>query len=353
MAKKGSSQGSIALIVIVIVVIAIAAIPKEAWVALLMLVVGFFILRAFTGQKKDADNKNARWVPSDETAAQVPVQAAPYPVQAQTGKVIDSKPRFSESDILAVQQRAETVLQEFNESFNLATQSKNRLRRECQLRIAREGLIELKKLANKFPFLHLTNLQAVEDRIIAVEAETSLLPYGELVDTSKPAVLASNCSVPTSYKIPSPTDNEVPNIRWVPAGESVVVAGFTLPQGMIYFGSGSRSESGHIGQAFVVNPELPVAAYHVDEELRLTDYGPSYGNIGREARRAYLQWLAGGRCNPQANIGYVFLFFYGLERRVLLDTKYDEKVRAEIPSILAEIKRLLEVYGESSGSFRS
>jgi hypothetical protein len=40
------------------------------------------------------------------------------------------------------------------------------------LQVASDKLIELKKLANQFPFLHLENLQAVEASIADVEAET-------------------------------------------------------------------------------------------------------------------------------------------------------------------------------------
>lgn len=121
---------------------------------------------------------------SGDPAEQAPMQSVPQPEQVQSSKAGDNEPRFSESDILAVQQRAETVLQAFDESLNIATQSKNRGTREYKLQIAREWLIELKKLANKFPFLHLGNVPAVEARIIALEAETRMLPYGEVVDTS-------------------------------------------------------------------------------------------------------------------------------------------------------------------------
>lgn len=116
--------------------------------------------------------------------SEVSMRIVPQPEQAQSSKASDNKPRFSESDMLAVQQRAETVLRAFNEALSVANQSKNREAREDRLHIAREGLIELKQLENKFPFLHLKNLQAVEASIIAVEAETRSLPYGEVVDTS-------------------------------------------------------------------------------------------------------------------------------------------------------------------------
>src|SRR3546814_2073998 len=53
-----------------------------------------------------------------------------------------------------------------------------------------------------------------------------------------------------------------------------------------------------------------------------------------------------------ADIGYVFLFFYGLERRVLVDADIDQAARGERATIAAEIRRLLSVYGGTSGSFR-
>jgi len=116
--------------------------------------------------------------------SEVSMRTVPQPEQAQSSKASDNEPRFSESDMLAVQQRAETVLRAFNEALSVANQSKNRGTREDRLHIAREGLIELKQLENKFPFLHLKNLEAVEASIIAVEAETRSLPYGKVVDTS-------------------------------------------------------------------------------------------------------------------------------------------------------------------------
>jgi len=115
---------------------------------------------------------------------QASIQSVPQPEQAKSRKAGDNEPGFSEGDVLAVQQRAETVLRAFNESLSIANKSKNRGAREYKLQIAREGLIELKKLANKFPFLHLENLQAVEASIIAVEVETRALHYSDVANSS-------------------------------------------------------------------------------------------------------------------------------------------------------------------------
>jgi uncharacterized tellurite resistance protein B-like protein len=69
-------------------------------------------------------------------------------------------------------------------------------------------------------------------------------------------------------------------------------------------------------------------------------------------RRAYLNWLAGGRQDPEVDIGFVFLFFYGLERRAIVDASKDEAAQADWPAIATELRRLLGIYGNKSGSFR-
>ena len=80
-------------------------------------------------------------------------------------------------------------------------------------------------------------------------------------------------------------------------------------------------------------------------------YWPTYADINPQARAAYLSWLAGGRRDPNAYIGYVFLFFYGLERRALVDIPRDSSLLWEVPHLRAEVQRLLGLY-RSNNSFR-
>src|SRR3546814_12035174 len=80
-------------------------------------------------------------------------------------------------------------------------------------------------------------------------------------------------------------------------------------------------------------------------------YWPSYAEASPEERRAYLNWLSEGRSHPDCDIGYVFLFFYGLERRVIADSPNDPSARNDWPAIVVELRRLLAIYGEKSGSF--
>ncbi len=138
--------------------------------------------------------------------------------------------------------------------------------------------------------------------------------------------------------------------RWVRASETVQIGGLTIPGGMLYVGPHLAALNGDDEPA-LINPRLRVAA-HGDYRVQHTNYWPSYGDITPHARRAYLQWLAEGRSHPDCDIGLVFLFFYGLERRIFVDSKNEEEARGEWPGILAEIRRLLRIYGERSGSFK-
>ena len=81
------------------------------------------------------------------------------------------------------------------------------------------------------------------------------------------------------------------------------------------------------------------------------DYWPSYRRISPGCRAAYLEWLAGGRQAPDANIGYVFLFFYGVERRVLVDLRGGARRGGELGAIRAEVVRLRAIYAAQSRSF--
>lgn len=118
----------------------------------------------------------------DEPVEHVPMRALPDLEKTRFSTTGANELQFSDAERLSAQHRAETVLREFNESLNSANLSKSRKMRAHKLKLAREGLVELKALVNKFPFLHLLNMQAVEASIIAVEAETLVLTDNEIPD---------------------------------------------------------------------------------------------------------------------------------------------------------------------------
>jgi uncharacterized tellurite resistance protein B-like protein len=137
---------------------------------------------------------------------------------------------------------------------------------------------------------------------------------------------------------------------WIPAGQSVRIHGLDIG-GMVYFGQGLESVGGGGPEPALIDRELQVAREEVSYYICHLSYWPSYWGASPEARRAYLRWLSTGRSYPGADIGYAFLYFYGLERRALHDEKTSTKARAELPTIINEIDRLLRVYS-NSGSFQ-
>lgn len=159
-------------------------------------------------------------------------------------------------------------------------------------------------------------------------------------DTASPA---------PSFSIPKAPAGTGP-ARWVPTGESIEVAGTVLPGGMIYVGTRLQAPNGGTDPC-LINPLASVARVGSYTE-RQTNYWPSYSDIPAQARRAYLNWLAQGRSDPACDIGYVFLFFYGLERRILVDGARDPAALQDAFAIAEELRRLLGIYGERSGSFQ-
>ncbi len=138
---------------------------------------------------------------------------------------------------------------------------------------------------------------------------------------------------------------------WLATGKSVTVSGYLLNGGFIYVGKGLDGGNGWQIEAALIDPSLPVNQRDADYTVRKLNYWPSYSDSSREARASYLNWLDKGRSDPRADIGYVFLYFYGLERRALVDASHSAAAKAELPTIMGEVERLLGVYS-GSNSFR-
>lgn len=117
--------------------------------------------------------------------------------------------------------------------------------------------------------------------------------------------------------------------------------------GWVYAGKGLAAASGSGIEPALINPDLPIDPNTKDCHTRYLSYWPSYSDASPHARAAYLNWLETGRQDPNADLGYVFLYFYGLERRALHDGKSSESAKSELPVIITEIERLLAIYNKS------
>ncbi len=134
---------------------------------------------------------------------------------------------------------------------------------------------------------------------------------------------------------------------WVPRDTAVTVASTRITGGMIYVGKELPSPARYGADKCLIDPSLPVAKSIRQGEVLGLNYWPEYSGLTPSGRRAYIDWLAGGRQDPKADIGLIFLFFYGLERRLFHDRQLDD-----VGGLVAEVGRLLTIYGDNH-SFRS
>ena len=131
-------------------------------------------------------------------------------------------------------------------------------------------------------------------------------------------------------------------VRWIEPDGTATVAGREIG-GMIYLGSGSRRDSWKTEGSPFIDPRLPVARIGSDFAGDSLPYWPSYVDLSPPARATYLDWLAGGRSDQRIGPGYVFLYFYGLERRFFVDSPTEQEKRL----LITEVERLLGLYGEN------
>lgn len=142
-------------------------------------------------------------------------------------------------------------------------------------------------------------------------------------------------------------DEPAPADGWIPAGQTVRIGAHLVGGGMIHVGRRlTQQGGGHKPENCLINPDLAVAIRKGDPQGVTMGYWPSYSTISAEARKSYLEWLASPRSDPGTYIGYVFLYFYGLERRLML-----EKGAPDTEAVVVEVRRLLNIYG-SHHSFR-
>ncbi len=166
---------------------------------------------------------------------------------------------------------------------------------------------------------------------------------GTLLNFHRPKATQANTAPSSSNADASAA--RMAGAEWIMPGKVMTVASVTVSGGMFYLG-GFLGKQGRLSENenCLVNPALTVGRGRDPAGVSM-GYWPSYGGMSPDARRSYLEWLAGTRSNPDDYIGYVFLYFYGLERRLLLDTN-----ATDAAAVVAEVRRLLDVYGHN-GSF--
>lgn len=124
-------------------------------------------------------------------------------------------------------------------------------------------------------------------------------------------------------------------LKWASYEDILEVANYLIEHPMTYWAAGKT----RVAEASCIEKNLPVDD-PVIEQIGALGYWPRYENMTPSQRGNYLHWLATGKQEQLDNIGYAFVYFYGLERRVLIDGN-------DVDLILPEIVRLLRCYPES------
>ncbi|MFA6132801.1 MAG: TerB N-terminal domain-containing protein [Phycisphaerae bacterium] len=124
-------------------------------------------------------------------------------------------------------------------------------------------------------------------------------------------------------------------VQWAGASTRVTLFDWTILRPLTYV---VRSGKGlpEVDEPSLIDPSLRVTT-RPTQGVPPLPYWPSYADMLPEQRAVYLAWMAGGRSQMPPEIGYAFVFFYGLERRVLVD-------KSDIPAVFDEVMRLRKLH---------
>lgn len=141
--------------------------------------------------------------------------------------------------------------------------------------------------------------------------------------------------------------------RWIKSGENIQLKGYNTDKGFFYFGgqleaykinsyyNTYETEASLVDECLLFEKK---DKFYIDASL---GYWPTYISLSPQAKGAYLDWLFGDRSDPETPIGYVFIYFYGLERRALIDGTQGDVNDDEYISIFNELKRLRQIFNDN------
>jgi hypothetical protein len=128
---------------------------------------------------------------------------------------------------------------------------------------------------------------------------------------------------------------------WHGIDEPLAIRDAAIPEPLLYSSGGAPSTP----EASCLDTTLSAQKSDDEDEMEL-GYWPQYANLSPSQRDSYIDWLATGREKPLTDYGYLFLFFFGLERRMLVDGEDAEP-------IIRELLKLRKRYSTSDAFFNT
>lgn len=139
-------------------------------------------------------------------------------------------------------------------------------------------------------------------------------------------------------------DTETPEAtvaRWSRCSEIQLVGGQRVDTGLLYIGSRLAIQSGGRNDNCLIDPNLPVAKDLPNFEGSGLTFWPDYAAMLPRDRLAFLRWHSQGRHGNGVHPAYALLFFFGLERRLILERAFDDAM-----PILSAVEHLAREFSE-------
>lgn len=133
---------------------------------------------------------------------------------------------------------------------------------------------------------------------------------------------------------------------WVTSLSSATIGGRDIG-GLVYVGIPPMTGDFSAPSAPYIDPSLSISSAGDDMAGENLGYWPNYSTISPANRATYLNWLATGRNNSNYGVGYLFLYFYGLERRFFVDGQ-----NSDAAELITEVVRLRDMYSENRSAQR-
>ena len=130
---------------------------------------------------------------------------------------------------------------------------------------------------------------------------------------------------------------------WHGVGAVTDIAGFHIQDGCIYVGEILTGRREEFQDPCLINPSLPVSK-PTTTVPPLKPNQINYQTLTPEQRYQYLQWLSDGKNDPNIESGYILLYLYGLERRLIIDGPRENFSTNEKLLLTQELQKLSNLY---------
>jgi uncharacterized tellurite resistance protein B-like protein len=157
------------------------------------------------------------------------------------------------------------------------------------------------------------------------------------------------------FKISTNFDDEVKSNnqikgKWINPSEVIQISSFKISKGFFYYGGQLKAINGYETDASLVDGSLSIN-YSISVDVDDLGYWPKYNSLSKNARGRYLNWLSSERNDLNTPIGYIFLYFYGIERRILVDYQKKQVSDDECLELYNELVRLRKIYGSNKSFY--